>query len=285
MILQKKITYPNRNIIEGYARKYNLLLPERHKSFLIGELSGKRAGSSIEYQDRRDYVPGDDIRHIDWRAFARTDRLSVKLYREEICPTLDIIVDTSLSMSVTPGKPLRRMDLVYLFYLLGQKINAVTSLYNLGHDLRRFLSPLDLLSISDLRQDTPIPLLKSSGLVRKGGIKIMISDFLFPFSPRDLIATFRAADRLVLVQVLSAFEHDPGEGGFVRLVDAENDEYLDIALNRATIEGYSARLKKLKDDMDRQIRISQGAFVCIRDQDPFEDMIEKLLRANVVNVK
>jgi hypothetical protein len=278
-------TYPNRNVVEAYARKYNLLLPERHKSFLIGELSGKRTGSSIEYQDRRDYVPGDDIRHIDWRAFARTDRLSVKLFREEICPTLDIIVDTSLSMSVTPEKSLRRMDCVYLFYLLGQKINAVTSLYDLGRDLRRFLSPLDLPSMSDLRQDTPMPLLQSSGLVRKGGIKIIISDFLFSFSPQDLVATFRAADRLVLVQVLSEFEDDPGEGGFIRLVDAENNEYLDIALNKATIDGYRTRLEKLKNDLDRRIRVAQGAYVSLRDLDSLDDMIEKLLRTKVINVK
>jgi hypothetical protein len=139
--------------------------------------------------------------------------------------------------------------------------------------------------MSDMRQDTPIPLLKSSGLVRKGGIKIIISDFLFPFSPDDLIATFRAADRIVIIQVLSTFEDDPGEGGFVRLVDAENDKYLDIALNKATIDGYRARLKKLKDDLDRRIRVAQGAFVCIRDRDTLEDMIEKLLRANIINVK
>ncbi|MBN1901547.1 DUF58 domain-containing protein [Candidatus Sumerlaeota bacterium] len=279
------LTYTNRNLIEGYARKYDILLPERHKSFLIGELSGKRAGSSIEYQDRRDYVPGDDIRHIDWRAFARTDRLSVKLYREEICPVLDIIVDTSLSMCVTSEKSLRRMDLFYLFYLLGRKINAVTSLFNLGQNLQRLLSPMDITSMSDIRQDTPIPLLKSSGIARKSGIKIIISDFMFPFSPEELIATFRAADRLILIQILSSFEDDPEEGGFVRLVEAENDEYLDIALNKATIDGYRIRLKKLKDDLDRQTRVAQGAYTCIRDLDSLDLMIEKLLRAKVINVK
>jgi len=278
-------TYENRRLIEGYAKKYDLFLPDRHKASLIGELSGKRTGSSIEYQDRRDYVLGDDLRHIDWRAFARTDRLTIKLYREEICPNVDIIADTSLSMDVSPEKTMRRMDLVYLFYLLGQKINAITRIWNLGQNLDRMLSPFDLLSLEDKRQDTPMPLLLQAPLVRKGGIKIMISDFLFPFSPDELVSLFSSADRLILIQVLSAFEDDPGLGGFVRLVEAENLAFLDVALTKSTIQGYKKRLGNLKSDLARRTRVSQGAFVSLRDANPLELIMEKLFKAKVINVK
>ncbi len=86
------------------ASHYRLVLPERPKAALMGDMSGRGTGSSIEYQDRKNYVPGDDIRHIDWRAYARSDKLTVKLYREEITPRVDIIADTSLSMTTTPRK-------------------------------------------------------------------------------------------------------------------------------------------------------------------------------------
>ncbi|MBE7560334.1 DUF58 domain-containing protein [bacterium] len=87
--------YPNARAVEALASHYQLVLPERQRAARMGESAGRRAGSSIEFQDRKDYTLGDDLRHIDWRAFARTDRLSVKLYREEICPTVEIVIDAS----------------------------------------------------------------------------------------------------------------------------------------------------------------------------------------------
>lgn len=276
--------YQNRKAIEAFALKYRLSLPERQKATRIGELAGRKTGSSIEYQDRRDYVPGDDLRYIDWRAFARSDRLSIKLYREEISPRVDIVTDTSLSMDVTPEKSLRALDLAFLFYLLSLKTNAAVGVYSLGEQLTRIKIPLDLLAMDHTRQDTPMPLLHASPMARKGGIKIFISDFLFPFSPGDLVSYFSASDRLILVQVLSSFEDDPNPGGTVRLLDAENSEYLDVALNRATIEGYRKRLAHLKGDMERKTRLVQGAFVSVRDIDPMEETVRSLLLNSIIEV-
>src|ERR1022692_2809336 len=61
---------------------------------------GRRAGSSIDFQDYREYQPGDDLRFIDWGIYARTDRLTVKLFREEVTPHLDLILDGSRSMNL-----------------------------------------------------------------------------------------------------------------------------------------------------------------------------------------
>jgi len=163
--------YPHRQKIESYAEKYDLRLPERQQTMLMGELSGKRTGSSIEYQDRKDYVPGDDVRHIDWRAYARNDKLTIKLYREEICPTVDIIVDTSLSMAVTDAKAIRRMDLTYLFYLLSFKLHATVSMYSLANRLERIGNPFDLIQSDDHAQDDPIPLLQRSPLSKNAAAK------------------------------------------------------------------------------------------------------------------
>ena len=63
-----------------------------------GELLGRGTGSSLEFQEYREYVPGDDIRHVDWAAFARSDALMVRLYREEISPRTEILFDASTSM-------------------------------------------------------------------------------------------------------------------------------------------------------------------------------------------
>ena len=71
---------------ERVGMRYALAVPRTTSAALAGLQMGQRAGSSLEFKDHRDYQPGDDLRRIDWNAFARSDRLTVKLFREEISP-------------------------------------------------------------------------------------------------------------------------------------------------------------------------------------------------------
>lgn len=66
--------------------------------FLAGRHRSPHHGVSVEFVDRRPYVQGDDLRHLDWRAYARNDRLSIKRYEEETNLEATIIVDASGSM-------------------------------------------------------------------------------------------------------------------------------------------------------------------------------------------
>src|SRR5215469_9093993 len=85
---------------ERAGQRYALRLPRQTPRGATGAAMGQRAGSSLEFKDYRDYQPGDDLRHIDWNAFARSDQLSVRLFREEISPHVDVVLDTSLSMAL-----------------------------------------------------------------------------------------------------------------------------------------------------------------------------------------
>src|SRR5262249_23507937 len=85
---------------ERAGRGYALEPPRAASSALAGLQLGRQAGASLEFRDHRDYQPGDDLRRIDWNAFTRSDRLTVKLYREEISPHLDIVLDGSRSMAL-----------------------------------------------------------------------------------------------------------------------------------------------------------------------------------------
>jgi uncharacterized protein (DUF58 family) len=280
--------FPTRAQIEALATQYHFALPERQRAARIGELSGRRTGSSVEYQDRKDFAPGDDLRHVDWRGYARSDRMTVKLYREEITPTFDLVIDCSASMSVTDAKALRRMETAYLFWLLARKLHALVRVHAVGQQLRPLTSPLDLLRSSDTRQTSPLPLLRGSAASRPGGIKVFVSDLLFPFSPPDITTLFRDADRIVLVQVLSAFEEDPAEGlapgSMFRLEDAEADHHLDVRLDPATIDGYKQRLHALQNDTVQWLRPRNGTMATIRDDDNLEQMMRKLLAAGAVIV-
>src|SRR6266851_3990491 len=68
---------------------------------------GGRAGSSLEFKEHRGYLPGDDLRHIDWNAYARSDQLAVKVFHEEVNPHLDLVVDGSRSMALADSAKAR----------------------------------------------------------------------------------------------------------------------------------------------------------------------------------
>ena len=77
-----------------------------------GERRSKRRGQSVEFDDYREYAPGDDLRHLDWNVFARLDRFFVKLFREEEDLALHIMLDVSASMRAAAG-PDGESKLVY----------------------------------------------------------------------------------------------------------------------------------------------------------------------------
>lgn len=87
---------------------------------LPGERRSKRRGRSVEFDDFRQYVPGDDPRHIDWNILGRLDRLFIKLFREEEDLSLTIVVDASPSMTVgNPSKVLYAMRLAMALGAIG----------------------------------------------------------------------------------------------------------------------------------------------------------------------
>jgi uncharacterized protein (DUF58 family) len=91
--------------LAGRLDRLDLLSRKLLAGKMPGERRSKRRGRSVEFDDFRNYVAGDDLRHIDWNIFARLDRLFVKLFREEEDLALHLIVDSSASMDVgVPNK-------------------------------------------------------------------------------------------------------------------------------------------------------------------------------------
>lgn len=70
----------------------------RHLGSLAGQIKGPRRGQGLEFEDIRNYVSGDDIRHIDWNVTARHNQLHTRLYREEKEQTVTLVLDFTASM-------------------------------------------------------------------------------------------------------------------------------------------------------------------------------------------
>ena len=95
------------------------------KEFLgshTGSYSSPRRGTSLEFADYRRYSPGDDLRYLDWGIYARTDRLYIKVFREEVDLFAYVFIDASGSMAfpssrreVLTGRAYRFGALLYRF--------------------------------------------------------------------------------------------------------------------------------------------------------------------------
>ncbi|MBQ2626035.1 MAG: DUF58 domain-containing protein, partial [Kiritimatiellae bacterium] len=86
------------------GRGLRFLLPRLALRGGVGSRLGSRAGESLEFQDYRDYAPGDDLRNLDWNILARTEREVVKVRREEVAPVIEVFRDRSASMETPSAK-------------------------------------------------------------------------------------------------------------------------------------------------------------------------------------
>lgn len=193
----------------------------------MGQWAGKGAGSSIDFQDHRPYLPGDDPRHIDWAAYARSGNYIMKLYREEVSPRLDLMIDTSASMQVDQAKRDRTLEIIYFCVESALAIGAALQVYSLSGEGGRCLELLPLLggdwSLPVEAGSTRLATALHALPLRNRAMRILISDLLFEGDPGELLSALCAGDgRAVLLAPYAATEADPSWHGNVELVDCES---------------------------------------------------------------
>lgn len=226
-------------VAEVVAR-YRLALGPQRLRGRQGTRAGRGAGSSLEFFDFRDYAPGDDLRHLDWRGFARTEQLRVRLHQEEVAPFVDVLVDTSASLGATPTKERAARALVAALAGWARREGATVRVLALGG------GPVDP---ADMAFDTPatVPAVPSVPL-RPGAVRVLVTDGLWPDDPQPLLSRLLAgAARFACLQLLTSDELSPPPVSAVTLVDCETGERREVQLDAPAIAGYRARLDRLCD--------------------------------------
>lgn len=276
---------PSREAI-ALGRAYRPALAEAPRRGLAGATLGRGPGASLEFHDRRAYAAGDDVRHLDWRAFARTDQLMVRLHREEVAPELELVLDASRSMGVEPAKAQRAVDLAAFLDAAARAAGYRTRIVRLG--ARPELVPSDRFVAEGLDCDDGAPLgqalAAAAQLLRADAVRVLISDLL---SPEDAAALTRdlaaRAGAFAVVQVLGELDAHPAPGDALRLVDAETGAAVDVVLDRRTVDAYLARLGRLEAAWADATRRRGGVFARVLASDPLERMARgPLLQAGIV---
>ena len=163
------------------------------EGYIIGQHRSPYHGFSVEFSEHRSYEPGDEVKHIDWKLYGKTNRLYVKRYEEETNLRAHLILDTSKSMSYTSNK-VSKLDygsylLAALSYLMiSQQDAAGVVLFD--EKIRSFIPPkstpshlntlLNVLDAPKPGNDTKIEsvLHQMAERINKRGLVIIISDLL-----------------------------------------------------------------------------------------------------------
>jgi uncharacterized protein (DUF58 family) len=255
-----------------------------------GNYSSPRRGTSLEFADYRRYAPGDDLRYLDWGIYARSDRLYVKLFREEVDLFAYIFVDASGSMAFPSPKEkffpashvaaalsyvvLANHDHVKL-HLLGNSFAEAASPFYRGRrrmvDCIRFMTSRDPDGPLDLAQS----LVNHLRRLRRPGKAILISDFLMPAaSVQQGLNLLRAFNLdIAVIQVLTRQEVDPpfAHGG-LNLVDSETHAEMRFHWDARTRQDYQDRLARHNSQIRsfcHQSGIHYSLYITDRELDDF----------------
>ena len=211
------------------AEKLRLPLRSRVWKGQAGEFLGAGVGSSLDFQDHRTYAPGDDPRHINWQAYARTGNYTMKLYREEVRPVVDLVFDVSDSMFFEPAKARRSCELFYFIVESAIRTGASLQIHLVvgggtrpipGEAVHTHHWHETAITLRENDPDLPPDL--SAIPFRTNAFRVFLSDLLFPGDPVTLIGLLgQRQGSPVIFAPFSRSESDPDWQGNYEFIEAE----------------------------------------------------------------
>lgn len=277
---------------EQAGNRFALAAPRSVPMGVGGVHLSNRAGSSLEFRDHREYQPGDDVRRIDWSAYGRTDKLIVKLYREEVSPHVDIVIDGSRSMTLDGTAKLEAvLGLAALFasaasnagfshcaWLAGEACQRIEG----GRDRPAVWPPLSF----DYGGNVEESFARNRPAWRRQGMRVLISDLLWLGNPLfSLQSLSRDAASVFVIQVLAADDAAPQTRGNQRLIDSESGQIREMFIDAAALARYKTSLERHRQNWRTACRQIGGTMVSVIAEDLVRDWaVDELVAAEILTV-
>ena len=288
-------------INEAFLQRVELLqtvLKNNIAGLFGGNHKSRTFGSSCEFVDYRNYVPGDDITKIDWNAYARFETLYLKLYLDERQLHTKIYIDVSQSMAFGDGKKgeaalqiaatlaylsVTELDKVSVFTIRGGEVTEVISAIS-GRE--RNFAEIGKLNDIEFGGDCFI----SEGIMPTqvgygDGLSVIISDFLTDNNYENAIDYLADKKRdLLCVQVLSSEEINPKVRGKNIFYDSEDaGRMYRKNINRDIIKAYREAVQYVQDRIRNYCNARGAEYVLVRDDKPLDGLFfEQLTQLGVM---
>lgn len=273
--------------------RLRLLSRRRFAGSAGGSRASLRRGASVELADHRPYAHGDDMRRIDWNAYARLEELVLRLYVAEEDLVVYLLVDTSSSLAIgePPKIELAKRVAAALGYV-GLRGNERIRVVGFGDGLVRYEPAVRgqrqvgklLRSLDGLTADGKTSLVQSVEqlLARRSqpGLVLLISDLLDPAGyerPIDRLLSERF--EVALFHILDREEIAPASGGDMVLVDSESGGRVEVTLDAEAIAAYERRLGAFLEGVEAYARRRGISYVRLTAEDAFEELLLRYLRS------
>src|SRR6056297_2260725 len=262
------------------------------EGFLSGMHRSPYFGQSIEFLQHRQYTTGDEIRHIDWKVYARQDRLHIKQYEEETNLRLTLLVDRSASMAYGNGESnkfdysasiaaslaylaLRQKDACGLF-TFDTDVRATVPAKSNQQQLTRILTMLDSVG-ADGRTDLPRVARQIAQEIPKRGVVVLVSDLLGVDNLREGLQVLRKRGHdVALFHVLHDDEMDFQFDGSTRFEGLESDDFLNCN-PRALRDGYLEALNQFLAQTKKACGRMSIDYIQVRTSDPLDAVLANFL--------
>jgi hypothetical protein len=281
-------------LIEGEQAglRYGLGTPRTVLRGLIGSRVGNRFGSSLEFMDYRDYVMGDDLRRIDWSAFARSDKLSIKLYRDEVSPHVDIVIDCSRSMALADSAKARvTLGLAAVFAQAAANDGHTFAAWQIRDACRRVGNGAERPMVwDDIEFDAdvicPEALRRQPPGWRPRGIRVFLSDLFWLGDPQDTLSFLaEQASAVFVVQILAESDATCPAPGNIRLRDCETGRTKDVFVDAVAGKRYLQNLARHQDNWNRGCRRQGATMTTVIAEDVIKRWcLDELVLAEILQV-
>jgi len=266
-----------------------------------GERASRRKGGSAEFSEHRPYEPGDDLRRLDWLAFARTGQPMTKLFRAEEDAIVRLCLDASLSLEVGSPTKLETAERIaaaigYLALAQGQRAELDVArvegeggrpLRARGRPQRGRAGITKLLR--ELASVTAAGRTDLVGAVRaiaegssRPGLLVVLSDFFDPGPVIEALGLSRAlGHEVALIQILDRSEQYPDLEGDLALEDVETGATVEISADPAAISAYLARLSALSDTLRGWARRHGATFLLTSTAEPLPLVMRRFVSRSI----
>ncbi|MGD0900892.1 MAG: DUF58 domain-containing protein [Thermoguttaceae bacterium] len=270
--------------------KLELVSRKIFRGRMKGERRSPRKGQSVEFADFRNYVPGDDLRFVDWNTYARLERLFLKMFLEEEDLHFFALIDTSRSMDFGEPTKLRlalqlAAALGFVGLVRGDRVKIETlgqaagaPVFRGRRSLWRMLGHLE-----GIQSGPAVPLadgVKSFCVRNSGrGIVVLLTDLMDKAGYESALRYLVSRDMDVyVIHILSAEELDPDLQGDLRLLDCEDSDAAEITVTPTLLERYKRTLAAFVDEA-RQFCTRRGiAYLLARNEVSVDDLVGGYLR-------
>lgn len=254
---------------------------------------GRFAGSSLEFREHREYQPGDDLRRLDWGAFARSDKLTVKLFQQEVQPHLDLLIDGSRSMGhVGDAKATATLGLAAALVTAASQASFSHCAWLASEGCRQIHGgtgrPSTWQQVSlDASGNPSLAMDRRPPSWRPRSIRIFVSDLLWMGDPRPFLARLtERASSTTIVQLLSAQDVSPDATGYVKLIDSETGEEHTLRLDKESLQLYLDAFRRHNEAWREAARRAGVAIVSLIAEQVLESWkLDALVAARILQVK